>query len=117
MEASKMCVTDDEIGTADRRCSIIEWFRRRALGLTASDSEGLRNLHRGLRIAQGEICCKRCAVILESEDKDSLHEGWCYNCDAQWFEEAVVAPLVHRLGRRGAIRAFRRLVANVKALV
>jgi hypothetical protein len=61
--------------------------------------------------------CKRCGVIMESEDDDSLHAGWCYTCDAKWFETEIIAPLVHRLGRRGAVRAFKRLVSNVKALV
>jgi hypothetical protein len=114
-----MCKTTDE--TEGRRCpldSAIQWFRDRAYGLIASDdTEGLHDWHRGLSIAQGAKECKRCGVILESEDKDALHEDWCYSCDATWFDEAIIAPMVNRLGRRGAIRAFRRLVANVKALV
>lgn len=60
--------------------------------------------------------CARCGVVLESEDVDALHKGWCYDCDAYWFEEEICKPLVRRLGKAGAIRAFRKLVANVKSL-
>lgn len=80
--------------------SAIEWFRDRPS-----------------RPGPGRGECTRCGVPLEADDDASLHEGWCYTCDADWFESQVIGPLVKRLGKEGAVRAFRRLVRDVRELV
>lgn len=53
--------------------------------------------------------CERCGS-LRSEDDATMHRRWCGNCDLQWIEEQICAPLVARLGRRGARKALRALV-------
>jgi len=53
--------------------------------------------------------CERCGS-LRSEDDATMHRRWCGNCDLLWLEEQICAPLVARLGRRGARRALRALV-------
>jgi hypothetical protein len=85
--------------------------------LTDEDIDAARNERRAAAVAAGFAQCRRCGCILEEGDEDALHQNWCYTCDAKWFESQICKPLVKRLGRKGAVRAFARLVSDVKRLV
>ena len=89
-------------GLADRFRAAVSWFNAR--GAPAAGLEPIR-------------ARKRCGIMLEPDDADSMHEGWCYQCDARWFDSAICAPLVNRLGKRGACRALAKFVREVKRLV
>jgi hypothetical protein len=104
-----VCTCHDETegrqscGLVDHLRFAFMWFNRRVA--PAAGLEPIRT-------------CARCGVILEeSEDSDSLHEGWCYPCDSAWFESQICRPLVKRLGKRGACRALAKFVREVKRLV
>lgn len=54
--------------------------------------------------------CERCGGIRGDEDEATMHRRWCSTCDLSWVEGAILAPLVARLGRRGARKALKALV-------
>jgi hypothetical protein len=127
-----------ESETEARPCGLINRVRARLSGPAEPDPEPARpawlddeeemkrrasiahHQHAARCLAEGVPLCARCEQPLdpvEREDGGPLHPAWCWTCSQMWVEEAVLAPLVDRLGRRGARRALRRLVSEVKRLV